>query len=205
MKNKKLVYIVALYLILLTNLNSVYAISEPTFPSCLNPQGEVRVSYDSGTHGVVGNGNTFTGKDTVYNLSQTAHMQCLCADNGQGIQTNWINASGYSQEEISILTSQGWVLIPDGSAWGLSNDPYLAANSNYSCHGNSNGGGTGGSSTSSSNSNVGGAVLGGISTGQVLGLASTGNAPFIVSVLSLGTIMLFLGMFSRNKKTYQNQ
>jgi len=160
---------------------SVYAVVSPDFPSCVNPQGSLKVEYNQGTHGVIGNSNEFKGKDSVYTISENQTLQCLCTDNGQGIQTNWWKVSSLTADQINILISQGWTKIPDGSAWGLDSSPYLARNIDYSCSGSGNS--TGG---------VGGQVLG-ASTGSVLGLATTGNTPFILSVILSGLIFLSLG------------
>lgn len=202
MNNKKLLFPMILYILLLTQVKNANAVTTPTFGTCVNPQGTIKASYDSGTHGVAGDGSTFRGRDTVYTLSENTVMQCLCPENGQGIQTNWLSASTYTQEEISILVSQGWILIPDGSVWGLSNGQYLAKNNNYSCGLLRNTGGNSGSG-GSINSN-GGSVLA-ATAGQVLGLASTGNAPFIVSVFSLGLVILSLGLLLNRKKNRQQQ
>ena len=180
MSGRKLLFLTVLVFILLSaNVRSTNAVTTPTFPVCSNPQGTLKASYDSGTHGVVGNTATFTGKDSVYTLSNGTNMQCLCADNGQGIQTNWWKVSSLSADEINILISQGWTQIPDGSAWGLDAAAYLAKNINYSC----SGGGTGGPE-----------VLG-ASAGDVLGLATTGNALFILSVILAGVTFLGFGSF----------
>lgn len=176
-----LLSVVLIALLFSVNTGNVLAVDIPNFPSCVNPQGTQKVSYDSGTHGVVGNSSNFTGKDSVYSLSDGTLLQCLCADNGQGVQTNWWKVSSLTADEIAILISQGWTKIPDGSAWGLESAPYLAKNINYSCSGSA--GGTGG-----------GEVLG-ASTGDVLGLATTGNILFILSVILAGLTFLGAGVF----------
>lgn len=105
----------------------------PTFPRCENPQGTIKVSYSSGNHGIPGDVRTHTGSDAVYHLSGATLAQCFCAINGDGIQTNWWKASSLSVEQIEELVSQGWVFIPDGSLWGLEEEPYLAHNRAYDC------------------------------------------------------------------------
>lgn len=65
------------------------AVSTPSFPSCVNPTGQVIASYQDGTHGVPGDTNTYTGEDTVYALNAEQVVQCLCTSNAEGIQTNW--------------------------------------------------------------------------------------------------------------------
>lgn len=79
---------------------TVYATQVPEFPVCSNPQGEVKVSYESGTHGVPGNSSEYQGEDIVYSLDNSNYLQCLCADTGEGIQTDWWNVSGLSVAEI---------------------------------------------------------------------------------------------------------
>jgi len=113
----------------------VSAYSVPDFGSCLNPQGSLIVSYSSGSHGVAGSTQSYQGADAVYRVAGNAATQCLCPDTGEGIQTNWLETSGLSQDEISILENQGWMYIGTGSSWGLSDIPYLVQNSNYSCNG----------------------------------------------------------------------
>lgn len=172
---RELLFLTGLVVILLSvSASQAFAVVPPTFPVCSNPQGTLKASYDSGTHGVPGNSSNFTGKDSVYTLSSDTLVQCLCADNGQGVQTNWWKVSSLTADEIAILISQGWTQVPDGSAWGLDQAPYLAKNLNFACFP-----GTGGPD-----------VLG-VSTGDVLGLATTGNAAFIFSVILAG--LTFLG------------
>lgn len=181
MLGRKLLFLTVLVFILLSDSASrAFAITTPTFPSCVNPQGTLKTSYDSGTHGVPGNTSTFTGKDSVYTLSNDTLMQCLCADNGQGVQTNWWKVSNLTTDEVAVLVSQGWTQIPDGSAWGLEATPYLAKNSNFACFPGTGGPEVLGASTSNS---------------DVLGLATTGNAAFILSVILAGITFLGLGSF----------
>lgn len=170
----------------------------PSFPACANPSGTVRVSYPSGTHGIVGSQNAFSGADTVYDIGNGNHVQCFCADDGSGIQTNWWNVSSLSQEEIDILLTQGWTYIPNGAVWGLEEAPFLVQNNNYSCRGG--GGSTNGSSTSSGGG--GGSVAGASnSVGSVLGLAATGGVIPMYFFGSLGTVSLALGFLLRRKKS----
>lgn len=202
-----------------TSVTPAFAVTSPDFPSCANPQGTVKVSYDSGTHGVPGDGATYTGRDVVYSLSDNSLTQCLCTDQGQGIQTNWWKVSSISSDQVSILKSQGWILVPDGAAWGLDNGPYLAQNSPFTCPAQSGGAGggqmLGGAATGAAGDGLsdgrsdglsdgrsdglgGGQVLG-VSTG-VLGLASTGNIVFILSVLLSGIAALSVGILLSHKK-----
>lgn len=113
-----------------------FAFDQPSFPSCLNPQGSILAQFADGTHGVPGNTDTFTGSDSVFTLSSSVVMQCLCPLNGQGIQTNWMKTSELSDPEISILENQGWIYVPSGLVWGLEDVHYLAQNTNFSCQAN---------------------------------------------------------------------
>lgn len=174
---------------------SASAFEIPNFTMCANPQGEVIASYNSGTHGVPGDQTTYSGFDTVYSVSENANTQCLCTDQGQGIQTNWLNASGASDEEIDVLTSQGWILIPDGSAWGLNQGPYLAQNSSYTCVGS-----LGVSATNTQIGEIGGPTGEASTIDSILNLASTGNIRFILLTLVLGTGLVVLGFVPHIKK-----
>lgn len=175
---KNLLSAILASVLLFVSVSNASAQTVPSFSSCVNPQGTLKVSYSEGTHGAPGDTNTYTGSDSVYTLSSDTLVQCLCTDNGQGIQTNWWKVSSLTQDEIAILISQGWTQVPDGSAWGLDSAPYLIQNSSFAC-----GGGTGGPE-----------VLG-ASTGDVLGLATTGNTLFILSVILAGVTFTGLGAF----------
>jgi hypothetical protein len=187
-----------------------FAVTTPTFPVCANPQGEIKVTYTDGVHGVPGDTTTYSGQDTVYTLSDTTLTQCLCTVNGGGIQTNWWKVSSLTRSEKNILINQGWILIPDGSAWGLQAAPYLAQNTSFSCAtSTSNSGNPGGPGDGLSDGRSDGrsdglssspqAVLG-VSTQAVLGLASTGNIAFILTVVILGIVLLSGGIISSFKK-----
>jgi hypothetical protein len=158
------------------NVTSAYAITEPSFPSCINPQGTLKANYTSGTHGVPGDTKTYTGSDSVYKLTNSTLIQCLCPTDGNGIQTNWWKVSGMSENDINSLKNNGWIFIPNGSVWGLDNEPYLTKNLKYSC--------------------IGG--IGGVSAqknlGDVLGLASTGNVASVYFYLISGVTLLVLGL-----------
>ena len=206
---KSLILILLLLsIVVATSAYSVNAQTIPSFPSCLNPQGVIRVSYSSGTHGVVGDATTYTGTDVVYQLTNDTLIQCLCPPNGDGIQTNWWKVSQLTNEEIDILKAQGWIYIPNGSLWGLDNPPYLAKNISYRCvggaggnGGSSNNGDGGSSSSGSSNgSNNGGSGGNNAGTttqkiGEVLGLASTGNIASILFYLISGIMILSIGIY----------
>jgi hypothetical protein len=188
--------------LLSASAGNAFAVTTPTFPACANPQGQLKVSYDSGVHGVVGDSNTYSGKDNVYTLSSSAQTQCLCTVEGKGIQTNWWKATELSQDEISILVNQGWIYVPNGSAWGLTDDPYLAMNLGYSCTSTNNNPGGPGDGRSDGRSDGRTESLGihtSSITQSVLGLASTGNIAFILSVILLGIVFLSSGILASRK------
>lgn len=110
---------------------SAYTI--PNFPTCSNPNGTLLVSYNSGTHGIVGSTAVYQGSDKVYSVANGNALQCFCAEDGSGIQTSWWKVSSLNQDEIQTLKNLGWYFIPDGSAWGLEEGAYMAKNNNYSC------------------------------------------------------------------------
>lgn len=109
----------------------VYANTIPQFGSCLNPQWTKIQENVGSLHGVVGVGS-FTGTDSIYSANGNI-MQCLCADNGNGYQTNWLKASNLSNNQIDELRAQGWVYIPYGDDWGLEKTAYVAKNVDYTC------------------------------------------------------------------------
>lgn len=164
----------------------------PSFPSCVNPQGTVISQFNSGTHGIVGDMSTHAGSDSVFQVGSTQVLQCFCpSSGGTGVQTNFLNAKGFSNNQISSLIAQGWIFIPDGSVWGLTSDAFLAKNQDFSCA--SQFGGIGGgevlgssSSSSSSTSPVQG-VLGAMS------LAGTGNLQFIFAVFCFSFLLTLIG------------
>lgn len=191
LKHKIVVLSTSIVIFLSALVETANAATVPTFPACANPQGEVISSYETGTHGVPGDKTTYTGKDTVYRLSDEAITQCLCPANGNGVQTNWWRIPQLSQTEIDILVSEGWVYIPDGSAWGLSEGPYLAKNSSFSCNG-----GSGGTSSTGGTSQTAGASA----TQAILALASTGNIKFILGIFLTGTALIATGAALNFKK-----
>jgi hypothetical protein len=162
--------------------SSVFAVTTPSFPACANPQGTTKASYSEGAHGIVGSGTTYTGRDEVYTLTDDTLTQCFCPADGFGIQTNWWKASSLSENDINVLKSEGWIYIPTGALWGLSDAPYVAKNSNYSCLP----GGTGGGSSE---------VLGeGTGGGEVLGLAATGDRVLVYTSFAIGALLLAIGL-----------
>ncbi len=184
---KRMSALFAIFLIFAFSGAHASAKTVPSFASCVNPTGNISATYNSGDHGIAGSTNTYTGSDTVYQLTDGNAMQCFCG-NGQGIQTNWLKASGFSEDEIKVLKSQGWITIPDGSAWGLEQGAYLAQNSDFSCQGgsaNGNSGSSNGSSNSSSaSSDPARSVL--AATADAVALANTGNMRVVMGVFFLG-------------------
>src|SRR5947208_2107830 len=85
-----------------------FAFTQPTFGSCINPPQNTYNFQNPGTHYIAGTTDSYQGVDTVYaldenskdTLSSSLVMQCLCPDNGQGIQTNWWKAKDLSELEI---------------------------------------------------------------------------------------------------------
>ena len=169
----------------------VMAVNVPNFPSCAAPSGQVIAAYSEGVHGIVGSTNTYTGSDSVYQLTDETLLQCYCGPDGQGIQTNWWKASSLTEEEVEILKSQGWYYIPDGSVWGLSQGAYVAQNISYNCQPGKPG--------SNDNPNRSGGGIGGgdilaASTGDVLGLAATGDSVLLYGVFGVALLFLLIGL-----------
>lgn len=150
------------------------AVSVPDFGSCGNPQVAASQVNTGNAHGVAGRTETYAGTDSVYSLSNGNVMQCLCPDNGSGVQTNWLKSSNVSEEDVKVLKNEGWAYIVTGSAWGLEDVPYLAKNSDYSCKA------TGGGETTPKTT--------------VLNLANTGNMLMIYGFLTAGLTALLAGM-----------
>lgn len=161
----------------------VNAQTPPDFPACSNPQGTLKVSYNSGTHGIAGDTQVYSGSDTVYSVDEFRTLQCFCSVDGEGTQTNWWKISSLTQDEIDTLKNLGWVYVPSGEPWGLSNDPYMAKNSEYACGGGSSSGSVAAAST-------GGSVL-----------AATGTS-LQVLVSFLGGLMLLLSGWILKRKAY---
>ena len=204
----KIISVIALFL---ACTSPVFATAVADFPSCLNAQGTSTAHYADGEHGIAGKDGLVRGEDTVYSIANGNAVQCFCPPDGSAIQTNWLNASQLSPEEIKSYTYSGWILIPDGSVWGLSSGTYLARNISYTCRGENDPGDpsnnssssnnlSSNSSSSSSSNSSSGTVLG-IGGGDILGLASTGNIVFIYTLAVLGTVTLLAGIVweRRNK------
>ena len=137
-------YLVSLSLSLLVlffGAVSVHAqVAPPAFSSCPNPGGTLKVHYDTGLHGLVGQGEQ-SGSDSVYITGESTLVQCFCPESGStGTQTNWWQVSELSQSDMDYFKSLGWVAVPDGSAWGLNSAFYFAYNTNFSCGGGGGGG-----------------------------------------------------------------
>jgi len=99
----------------------------------LNPQVAASQVNVGDSHGVVGyTGTAFSGTDTIYHMSNGNVLQCLCTTNGQGYQTKWIQASLFSESDISKLQTEGWEYFADAGSWGLSGS-YVAKTSQYAC------------------------------------------------------------------------
>src|SRR3989344_3323927 len=181
MAGKNIILVIILYFVLSVFVASkALAVTIPSFPSCLNIQGELIVSYTTGTHGIPGDSATYTGSDSVYKLTEDTLTQCFCSVNGDGIQTNWWKVSSLSDNEITDLKNQNWIFILNGSLWGLDDAPYMAKNSNFSCQ-----------TTSPTPT---------LSVGQVLGLATTGNILTIYTLLIVGITFILLGIMLARKE-----
>ena len=161
-------------------VNPVYAVTVPSFPACTAPQGEVKVRYSDGTHGIVGSTANYTGADTVYTVSGDTLVQCFCPKDGStGIQSNWWRASQLSESDIQTLKNDGWNYIPNGANWGLEDAPYVVKNNEFACRG-----GTGG-----------GQVQSAVAENVVLGLANTGNTMMLIGTGVAGLGLLLLGLY----------
>lgn len=185
---KKLLFIVTFILLFFGASSSASAYSVPSFPSCTNPSGNIKVEYVSGQHAIVGENALREGSDKVYSLFDGNTLQCFCPENGSGIQTNWWKITGnLSQNDINSLKNQGWHYIPSGRDWGLSADPYLAKNENYNCKNNGGGGGS-----SSSSSGVGGG-------GVLSSFAPTGDNWMLFIALIFGVSVVLAALSLRKK------
>lgn len=173
-------FTVLLFFVLAPTQARAAQIQPSDFPVCANPQGSVKSQYASGTHGIPGSSASYQGSDTVYQLSTDKLTQCFCAVDGSGIQTNWLKATGHSEEEIQSYKDSGWIFIQNGANWGLDDTTYLSYNSTHACAGSATGG-------------TGGSVLG-ASANAVLGFASTGNIKILLAVTGIGLMSLFLGL-----------
>jgi hypothetical protein len=184
----------SVFLAFLASAQVVRAVEVPNFPTCSNPQGVLKVSYDSGTHGIVGNPGEFKGSDKMYTINDTQGVQCFCSTEGTGIQTNWWKIGSLTQDQIQTLKNLGWVFVPNGAGWGLDQGPYMAQNTNYSCGST----GTGGNTTSSGGSTTSTAsATSSNPTPSVLGLATTGDTWMVGLLAVLSGTSFALGLLSR--------
>lgn len=198
--SQRVTLIIALFSATLLFAPTVKAVADPPLFSCVNPVGSLIAAYDSGVHGIPGDSNTYTGRDRVYQVDESHVLQCFCPENaGSGIQSNWYKVVGLTQEDIEFFVRRGWVHVPNGALWGLSNAPYLVKNDTYQCQNGGTGGSSGGSSSSSNTSNSssgsssesnpgrGGSILG-AST-----LATTGNTLQIAGLFFASIFLSWVG------------
>ncbi len=173
-------------LLYLFSTKTVFAALSPSFPSCLTPSGQVIASYDSGSHGIVGIPGEHLGSDRVYKVNDTNFIQCYCSSDGSGIGTDWWDASALSAADLSFYEKTGWTYVASGSTWGLASSPFLARNTSYRCSGETV---LGGSSEEAS------------SSGQVLGLAATGNTLELLILYFAGLFLVTLGSSRLTKES----
>lgn len=181
-----------------SSAHSVFAVDVPSFPQCPNPGGEVIADYDEGVHGVPGDSNTYTGEDTVFKLNDAQVVQCLCPEEGSGIQTLWWKDPGVSYDEEKVLLSQGWIKVPNGKLWGLDKGKYFAKNSNFSCEEGGHGGHSNGDSDKKSSSHEKSSKSS--KSGDILGvttLAGTGNWKTITGLFLLAVAAGTAGILGR--------
>lgn len=151
---------------------SVAAVEVPDFPACESPTGTIVADYSSGTHGVPGDTSTYTGTDQVYRVDDERLIQCLCIDGDvDGIQTNWWKYGYVDNDQMQVLLDQGWIYIPNGKAWGLNDEPYLAKSRDYIC-----------------SYGIGGQILG------LTSLAGTGSYKVLRELLSGSMAMVAFGV-----------
>src|SRR5579859_4409359 len=123
-------------LIIAKSVNLIFAFDMPNFGICPNPGGTLIAQSDSGVYSIAGDPETHTGSDAIFGITNInlAVTQCFCPTTGvDGIQTDWWDVSGLTQQEITNLEASGWIYIANGADWGLNSHPYLALNSAFSC------------------------------------------------------------------------
>src|SRR5437868_3093497 len=94
----------------------IFAFTVPASGSCINPPQNVYNFQNPGTHYVAGTTDSYPGTDSVFaldgngqdTLSSSSVMQCLCPENGKGVQTNWWKATDLSEFDMKTLEAQGW-------------------------------------------------------------------------------------------------
>ncbi len=170
----------------------VRATSEPQFPSCVVPRGNIKAHYDTGSHGIIGQPQLFVGSDSVYEVSENTLIQCFCpAEGSEGIQTNWWKIGQVTEDEVNRLKNIGYYYVPTGKVWGLEDTSYVAKNINYVCKtvsGVSSESGTGGQITAEAASTIAGDVL-----------AATGSSKVIFTLSGLILITFVLGLLFKKK------
>lgn len=180
----------------------------PSFDSCHNPSGTIKADYPVGQHAIVGINGLQNGSDKVFTNGNDNYTQCFCPPSGNtGIKTNWLAAGNISKEDTNVLITQGWVYIEKGADWGLSSQPYLAKNIEFSCGstGDSSGGGGGTDQGSGGGTSSGNGGIGGGGGGEVLGistLASTSNPLTRYQILL--TILVSIGLIIYGYKIQKN-
>lgn len=174
-----------------------------SFTSCNNPSGEIKADYPTGQHAIVGVVGLKSGSDKVFAVGNDNYTQCYCPPSGQtGVKTNWLAAGSISKEDQNVLITQGWVYLANGADWGLSEQPYLAKNSEFTCGGGGDSSGGGGSSGGNGGSSSG---QGGTGGGDVLGistLADTSSSYAKYQILL--TILLSIGLIVYGYKIQKN-
>jgi hypothetical protein len=199
---------VALTIILLISLFFTEAVKAefiiPSFDSCHNPVGSVQADYSTGQHAIVGVIGLQNGSDKVFSNGNNNYTQCFCPSSGNGgIKTNWLAAGNISKEDKNVLITQGWNYIENGTDWGLSNQPYLAKNIEFSCGGSGGGGEGGGGGTGGGSSSGGQGGIGG--GGEVLGISTLANTSSDISKYQiLLTILLSIGLIAYGYKIQKN-
>ena len=187
-----------------------YAISTPEFPSCANPTGTVKASYDSGKHGIVGSSQEYFGKDIVYSLENGNFLQCFTPeDNKNGIQSNWLKASNLSEEEKNILKNEGWIYVANGALWGLEDCAYMVKHIEFVCPTDTSKPSATPTPTSvPTTTNNGSGGTGGpvqtvltAATNSVNNFASTGNAQYIYGFAAIASGLLLAAYTFRKLST----
>lgn len=190
-------FLVSLVTIQLGVQRAYAAITPPTFPVCINPQGTIVAKYDTGKHGIVGDSILHEGADTVYQLSNTTFMQCFCPPNGQGVQTNWWNVANLDQSDIQSFISNGWMYQPQGLYWGLTNAPFLAQNANFTCNNQITAVVESANETNKNPQSGGGNNQQSNTPTQ---LAPTGNIVVLYGLLLIGALSIIISLLMRKNK-----
>lgn len=192
----------------------------PEYPLCTSPVGQLKVRYENGLHAIPGETQLRNGSDDVYWTESGNAIQCFCAPDGSGVQTNWLKLEEISHDTVSSLVSKGWIFVPNGADWGLDAASYMAKNTNYTCQAseedpedkndnpedNKTDNQTGGSSSgedkkesTTPSPTPTPQVASGVSQ-QVLGLADAGGNSNYLALASLGLTLISGGLIARRKK-----